>query len=363
MSTPLHNPAELVTWLRAQGATDIVPDSRQLTPGAAFIAWPGAATDGRRFVRAALAQGAVACVVEDHGLESLADWPLDAPVARFEGLKAATGPLAAQWFEHPSEQLELLAITGTNGKTSTAWWLAQALSNLPAGLAQPCAMVGTLGVGRVPAPGAVDPLAQVSGTGMTTPDPVLLQRQLRSFVNQGLKACAIEASSIGLAEHRAQPPDHEDGQRQELLRLLRVEFEHAGLSRLQIDFEATASQRAFYRGLIFELRAALGARVFLSVTALASWCLQDRFMTDWPVDEIVPMFYRLGSEGPKLRDELQRGVDLAPECRRAHGLYTDEPMILPPVPRRLYLFSRAAFSEASLDRARGRLAASEQDTR
>lgn len=158
-------------------------------------------------------------------------------------------------------------------------------------------------------------------------------------------------------------PTLEDGQRQELLRLLRVEFEHAGLSRLQIDFEATASQRAFYRGLIFELRAALGSRVFLSVTALASWCLQDRFMTDWPVDEIVPMFYRLGSEGPKLRNELLRGVDLAPECRRAHGLYTDEPMILPPAPRRLYLFSRAAFSEASLDRTRGKLAEPKQDTR
>jgi len=202
MLKPLHSPAELVSWLRAQGATDIVPDSRQLSPGAAFIAWPGAATDGRRYVRAALAQGAVACVVEDSGVEALADWPTDAPVARFEGLKAATGLIAAQWFEHPSEQIDLLAITGTNGKTSTAWWLAQALSNLPAAVAHPCAMVGTLGTGRVPAPGAIDPLAHISGTGMTTPDPVLLQRQLRRFVAQGLKACAIEASSIGLAEHR-----------------------------------------------------------------------------------------------------------------------------------------------------------------
>ena len=202
MLKPLHSPAELVSWLRAQGATDIVPDSRQLSPGAAFIAWPGAATDGRRYVRAALAQGALACVVEESGLEALADWPLDAPVAPFAGLKAATGPIAAQWFEHPSEHIDLLAITGTNGKTSTAWWLAQALSNLPAAVAHPCAMVGTLGTGRVPAPGADDPLAHISGTGMTTPDPVLLQRQLRRFVDQGLKACAIEASSIGLAEHR-----------------------------------------------------------------------------------------------------------------------------------------------------------------
>ena len=202
MQKPLHSPAELVSWLRAQGVTDIVPDSRQVVPGAAFIAWPGAATDGRRYVRSALAQGAIACVVEDSGHEALADWPASAPLARYTGLKAATGPIAAQWFNHPSEQLDLLAITGTNGKTSTAWWLAQALSNLPAGVAQPCAMIGTLGTGRVPTPDAVDPLAHISGTGMTTPDPVLLQRQLRHFVDQGLKACAIEASSIGLAEHR-----------------------------------------------------------------------------------------------------------------------------------------------------------------
>ena len=202
MQKPLHSPAELVSWLRAQGATDIVPDSRQVAPGAAFIAWPGAATDGRRYVRSALAQGAIACVVEDSGHEALADWPASAPVARYTGLKAATGPIAAQWFKHPSEQLDLLALPGTNGKTSTAWWLAQALSNLPAGVAQPCAMIGTLGTGRVPTPDAVDPLAHISGTGMTTPDPVLLQRQLRNFVDQGLKACAIEASSIGLAEHR-----------------------------------------------------------------------------------------------------------------------------------------------------------------
>lgn len=198
----LHSPAELVAWLRAQGATDLVPDSRQVRPGTAFIAWPGAATDGRRYVRAALAQGALACVVEQNGLDAFIDWPDDAPVACYSELKAATGPLADLWFAQPSQQLDLLAITGTNGKTSTAWWLAQALSNLPAAVAHPCAMIGTLGTGRVPAPGAIDPLAQISGTGMTTPDPVLLQRQLRVFVDQGLTACAIEASSIGLAEHR-----------------------------------------------------------------------------------------------------------------------------------------------------------------
>jgi UDP-N-acetylmuramoyl-L-alanyl-D-glutamate--2,6-diaminopimelate ligase len=85
----------------------------------------------------------------------------------------------------------VLAVTGTNGKTSTAWWLAQALSALAEPIA--CAVVGTLGVGRPPA---------VESNGLTTPDPVLLQRQFRRFVTEGVKACAIEASSIGLAERR-----------------------------------------------------------------------------------------------------------------------------------------------------------------
>jgi UDP-N-acetylmuramoyl-L-alanyl-D-glutamate--2,6-diaminopimelate ligase len=87
--------------------------------------------------------------------------------------------------------LQVLAVTGTNGKTSTAWWLAQALSS-PV-LQKVCGLVGTLGVGRLP---------HLITTGMTTPDPVLLQHQFQQFAGDGVTHCAIEASSIGLAEHR-----------------------------------------------------------------------------------------------------------------------------------------------------------------
>jgi len=83
----------------------------------------------------------------------------------------------------------VVAITGTNGKTSTAWWLAHALQNA----GKRCAMVGTLGVGDID---------HLEMTGMTTPDPVLLQARLREMVDRGVNACAIEASSIGLAEYR-----------------------------------------------------------------------------------------------------------------------------------------------------------------
>ena len=106
-------------------------------------------------------------------------------------LKAQTGLVADAYYEHPSDEISVLAVTGTNGKTSTTWWLAQALSS-PV-LRSTCGLIGTLGVGQLP---------HLLSTGMTTPDPVLLQRQFREFADAGLKHCAIEASSIGLAEHR-----------------------------------------------------------------------------------------------------------------------------------------------------------------
>jgi UDP-N-acetylmuramoyl-L-alanyl-D-glutamate--2,6-diaminopimelate ligase len=156
--------------------------------GDGFIAWPGGVTDGRQFVASALKQGATACVVEHVGAESFA-WGEHSAIATYDGLKAASGLIAAAYYEQPSKALDVVAITGTNGKTSTAWWLAHAMQNA----GQRCALVGTLGVGE---------LGQLEVTGMTTPDPVLLQAKLRNMADAGVKACAIEASSIGLAEHR-----------------------------------------------------------------------------------------------------------------------------------------------------------------
>ena len=187
----LHSPDEAAQWLRARVTGALHSDSRRVHPGDGFIAWPGAATDGRQHVPSALSLGAVACLVEQAGVDQFA---LDAAaIASYANLKGATGPIAAAYFGHPTSTLQVLAVTGTNGKTSTAWWLAQALSKLPPGLALPCALVGTLGVGRPP---------DVEFTGLTTPDPVLLQGQFRRFVDDGLKACAIEASSVGIAERR-----------------------------------------------------------------------------------------------------------------------------------------------------------------
>ena len=184
----MHDPAQVAQWLQASGVRQLHCDSRRLQPGDAFVAWPGAAQDGRRYVPAAFRAGAVACVVEREGSEALG---LNAPrVLAVRGLKHSVGEIAHHFYRTPSTELPLLAITGTNGKTSTAWWTAQLLS----ALGQPCGLIGTLGMGQ--------PGTELVPTGLTTPDPVMLQAALRGFVDQGLRACVLEASSIGLEEGR-----------------------------------------------------------------------------------------------------------------------------------------------------------------
>ena len=186
----LHTHQEAAQWLHSRVRGVLHTDSRRVQAGDGFVAWPGGVTDGRAYVAQALQQGACACLVEHEGVDQF-DWPASADnaIAAYDGLKAASGPIAAAYYEQPSQALDVVAITGTNGKTSTAWWLAHALGQV----GQRCAMVGTLGVGEAHA---------LEHTGMTTPDPVLLQARLRDMVTAGVGACAIEASSIGLAEHR-----------------------------------------------------------------------------------------------------------------------------------------------------------------
>jgi UDP-N-acetylmuramoyl-L-alanyl-D-glutamate--2,6-diaminopimelate ligase len=187
LTTLLETTEQAAQWLRDRVRGRLLTDSRKVTAGDGFIAWPGAATDGRSFVAGALAGGASACLVEQEGAAPFGFD--DERIAAYAGLKSATGPIAAAYFDSPSECLDVVAVTGTNGKTSTAWFLAQALQKL----GRRCGVVGTLGIG--------EPGTMVSN-GLTTPDPVLLQEQLRRFVDEGFAACALEASSIGIVERR-----------------------------------------------------------------------------------------------------------------------------------------------------------------
>lgn len=197
----LHSPAAAAAWLRGHVTGALWSDSRKVTPGDGFIAWPGAVHDARAHVGAALAQGAAACLVEHAGAERF-DLHDNARVAGYTGLRTASALVACAYFDNPSHALHVLAVTGTNGKTSTAWWLAQALSSPQIEPPLPCALVGTLGIGQPPAVGQDAAQAPLMVAGLTTPDPVLLQSSLRRFADAGLRACAMEASSIGIDQHR-----------------------------------------------------------------------------------------------------------------------------------------------------------------
>lgn len=194
MSIELKHPAEIAAWLRQRVTGSLLCDSRLLAAGDGFVAWPGAATDGRKFVRGALNAGALAALVEREGVEAFD--LVDDRVLMVSDLKAKAGAIASAYYADPSASLAMVAITGTNGKTSTAWWIAQLLGAAK----KPCALVGTLGIGRPPLAGHDRPA--LVPTGLTTPDPVLLQARLSGMVADGTVACAIEASSIGLVEGR-----------------------------------------------------------------------------------------------------------------------------------------------------------------
>ena len=187
MIAQLHTPKEAASWLSHRVTGNLYADSRNVKAGDGFIAWAGAAQDARQYIAGALNAGANACLVESNGVETFGF--VSDKIAAYAGLKGASGLIANAYFKEPSKYLQTVAVTGTNGKTSTAWYLAHALGRLN----RRCGMVGTLGVG---AP------EKLVFNGLTTPDPVLLQQQLRRFVDEGFAACAIEASSIGIVEQR-----------------------------------------------------------------------------------------------------------------------------------------------------------------
>jgi len=116
---------------------------------------------------------------------------------------------------------------------------------------------------------------------------------------------------------------------------------------VQIDFDATLSQRAFYRELLERLRRRLPAHRKISITALASWCEGDRWLDSLPVDEAVPMLFRMGREGPEALRRFSSGASLDPRCRGSVGVSTDEPggWDAPATVSRTYVFHPRPWTE------------------
>jgi hypothetical protein len=133
-------------------------------------------------------------------------------------------------------------------------------------------------------------------------------------------------------------------QRQALVRAIAsVADEFPAAAGLQLDFDATLSQRAFYKNTLTDLRSALPPDVPLQITALASWCLGDDWLDDAPIDDATPMLFRMGAGARDLR--LDSDSDFrSPACRHSLGISTDERLANLPAGRRLYIFNPRAWT-------------------
>jgi len=168
-------------------------DSRLLGAGELYLAVAGATTHGLAFVDQVIKAGAAAVFIDDQ-IDDHFDTELQQlrsagiAIGRVPQLKEHVGKIAAQFYGQPSQQLNVVAVTGTDGKTSVCLFIASALRQL----GHSCGYIGTLGWG-------VDELA---ATQLTTPDAVSLQRMLAELYAQGASTVALEASSHGIAEGR-----------------------------------------------------------------------------------------------------------------------------------------------------------------
>lgn len=184
----MHEPVPHILKRLGLVPAELVNDSRKALPGMVFAAYPGEARDGRDFIAQAVAQRVDGVLWEaDHYLW---DPALATPNAGVVDLKARIGEIAAYVYGEPSRALHMVGVTGTNGKTSVAHWVAQAFAQQ----GRKTAIIGTAGNGF---PGTLMPALN------TTPDAIELQQRLAFYLQQGATACAMEVSSHGLVQGRA----------------------------------------------------------------------------------------------------------------------------------------------------------------
>ncbi len=166
--------------------TGLAYDSRAVAPGSLFFCVTGFQRDGHDFAAQALARGAAALVVER-------PLGLGAPEVVVPSARAAMGPAAVRFYGDPSAELRIVGVTGTNGKTTTAFLLRALLEAADPGSS--CGLLGTV----KSVIGGVERAA-----GRTTPEAIDLQADFRAMLDSGDRACAIEVSSHALALGRAE---------------------------------------------------------------------------------------------------------------------------------------------------------------
>jgi len=167
-------------------------DSRDIEPGYVFVACQGDSQHGIEHLPVAIKNGAVAVLNDVHGSEITQTVQSGIPVFDVENLTLKLGEIARRFYADPSRQLDTIAITGTNGKSSCAYYLAQLLSAASPKQGQ-CGFIGTIGNGLYP---------DLTSATHTTPDILKVNALLQSFVEQDAKSAVMEVSSHGITQHR-----------------------------------------------------------------------------------------------------------------------------------------------------------------
>lgn len=164
-------------------------DSRKIQLGNLFIALVGDSFVGHDYIDDVIKAGASAIFCEPHEKWQVSAIVDETPVLVIPQLKSKLGVITSRFFNNPSESLNIIGITGTNGKTSTSWLVAQLLESLTFD----AAVIGTLGTGKP---------SELKQTGFTTPDSVSLQKTLSEFCASSISHVAMEVSSHGIALER-----------------------------------------------------------------------------------------------------------------------------------------------------------------
>ncbi|WP_454780615.1 UDP-N-acetylmuramoyl-L-alanyl-D-glutamate--2,6-diaminopimelate ligase [Legionella sp. WA2022007384] len=205
--------------------TGLENDSRRIQPGDLFIAYAGAAADGRFFISKAVSAGAVAIAYDPYHFPKDCRLPDSVPCIPVPELATQLAAIAKQFYDDPGRFLNITGVTGTNGKTTIAYQLAQAHHLLGQG----AAYIGTIGQGNV------DKLQLLDNT---TPDSLCLQKLLHQYKNQGMSQVCMEVSSHALAQHRVDA----------------IEFKQAIFTNLtldHLDYHLTMENYAAAKALLF----------------------------------------------------------------------------------------------------------------
>ncbi|MDD2737316.1 MAG: UDP-N-acetylmuramoyl-L-alanyl-D-glutamate--2,6-diaminopimelate ligase [Methylomonas lenta] len=187
LSALLNSIVEVDTDIECSG---LCLDSRFVKQGDLFIALNGALQHGLNYVDQAIKNGAIAVIYDPAGFKQPQHKTAGFMAMSIRNLSQQLGEIAARFYQYPSRQLDVIGVTGTNGKTTCSQLIAQALTG--------CGVIGTLGWGE---------LGQLQTVANTTPDAVAVQKMLFKFVEQKKSAVAMEVSSHGLEQGRVNAVD------------------------------------------------------------------------------------------------------------------------------------------------------------